>query len=118
MLICNTIKKRRRRGPRVVYVKKFGLSECYQTIFRRPRKESYKYFFKKSLKFGKSVQKKVVKLYYRKIEGNRDLLADDRAKPTVTARFYFRKTFPGYGISLYFLKFFRFGGSIPPVRFW
>nr|DAU75481.1 MAG TPA: hypothetical protein [Caudoviricetes sp.] len=35
-----------------------------------------------------------------------------------TARFYFRKTFPGYGISLYFLKFFRFGGSIPPVRFW
>nr|DAL06455.1 MAG TPA: hypothetical protein [Caudoviricetes sp.] len=34
------------------------------------------------------------------------------------ARFYFRKTFPGYGISLYFLKFFRFGGSIPPVRFW
>ena len=118
MLICDTVKKRRRRGPRVVYVKKLSLSERYQTLFRRARKESDKYFFKKSLKFGKSVQKKVVKLYYRKIEGNRDLPADDRAKPTVTARFYFRKTFPGYGVSLYFLKFFRFGGSIPPVRFW
>nr|DAP25784.1 MAG TPA: hypothetical protein [Caudoviricetes sp.] len=34
----------------------------------------------------------MVKLYYRKIEGNRDLPADDRAKPTVTtARFIFVK---------------------------
>lgn len=90
MLICDTIKECRRRGPRVVYVKKFGLSKRYQTLFRRPRKESDKYFFKKSLKFGKSVQKKVVKLYYREIERNGDLPADDRAKPTVTvARFYF-----------------------------
>lgn len=90
MLICDTVKKRRRRGPRVVHVEKLSLSKCYQTLFRRARKESYKYFFKNTLKFGKSVQKKVVKLYYRKIEGNRDLLADDRAKPTVTAaRFYF-----------------------------
>ena len=95
MLICDTVKKRRRRGPRVVYVEKLSLSERYQTLFRRPRKESDKYFFKKSLKFGKSVQKKVVKLYYREIERNGGLPADDRAKPTVTARFYFRKTFPG-----------------------
>lgn len=73
MLICDTIKKCRRRGPRVVYVEKLGLSKCYQTVLRRPRKESYKYFFKNTLKFGKSVQKKVVKLYYRKIEGNDDL---------------------------------------------
>lgn len=102
MLICDTIKKCRRRGPRVVYVKKLGLSERYQTVLRRPRKESDKYFFKKSLKFGKSVQKKVVKLYYREIERNGDLPADDRAKPTVTARFYFHKTFPVCGISLFF----------------
>nr|DAR36914.1 MAG TPA: hypothetical protein [Caudoviricetes sp.] len=80
MLICDTIKERRRRGPRVVYVQKLSLSKCYQTLFRRTRKKGYKYFFKKSLKFGKSVQKKVVKLYYRKIEGNRDLPADDRAR--------------------------------------
>nr|DAY26795.1 MAG TPA: hypothetical protein [Caudoviricetes sp.] len=62
----------------------------------------------------------MVKLYYRKIEGNRDLPADDRAKPTVTsARFtFYKKTFPVCGVSLYFLKIFRFGGSIPPVRFW
>lgn len=107
MLIRDTIKKCRRRGPRAVYVKKLGLSKCYQTIFRRPRKESYKYFFKNTLKFGKSVQKKVVKLYYREIERNGDLPADDRAKPTVTAaRFYFHKTFPVCGISLYFFKFF------------
>lgn len=110
MLICNTIKERRRCGPRAIYVEKLSLSERYQTIFRRPRKESDKYFFKKSLKFGKSVQKKVVKLYYRKIKGNGDLPADDRAKPTVTAaRFYFhKKLFPGYGISLYFFKIFSF----------
>ena len=59
-------------------------------------------------------------MYYRKIEGNRDLPADDRAKPTVTtARFIFvKKTFPFVG-SPYniFLKILRFGGSIPPVRF-
>lgn len=118
MLICDTIKKCRRRGPRALYVKKLSLSKRYQTLFRRARKESDKYFFKNTLKFGKSVQKKVVKLYYRKIKGNGDLPADDRAKPTVTAaRFYFhKKTFPICGISLYFLKIFRFGGSIPLVR--
>lgn len=58
-------------------------------------------------------------MYYRKIEGNRDLPADDRAKPTVTAvRFYFhKKTFsPVMGSPYIFSKFFRFGGSIPPVR--
>lgn len=117
MLIRDTIKKCRRRGPRAVYVKKLSLSKCYQTILRRPRKESDKYFFKNTLKFGKSVQKKVVKLYYREIERNGDLPADDRAKPTVTARFYFYKTFPFVGSPYIFLKIFRFGGSIPPVRF-
>jgi hypothetical protein len=36
-----------------------------------------------------------------------------------TARFYFhKKLFPFLGISLYFFKKLRFGGSIPPVRFW
>ena len=121
MLIRDTIKKRRRCGTRVIYVEKLSLSERYQTVLRRARKESDKYFFKKSLKFGKSVQKKVVKLYYRKIEGNRDLPADNRAKPTVTAaRFYFhKKNFsPVMGSPYIFLKIFRFGGSIPPVRFW
>lgn len=79
MLIRDTVKKCRRRGPRAVYVKKLSLSKCYQTIFRRARKKSDKHFFKKSLKVGKSVRKKVIKLYYRKIEGNGDLPADDRA---------------------------------------
>lgn len=112
MLICDTIKKRRRRGPRAVYVEKLSLSKCYQTILRRPRKESDKYFFKKSLKFGKSVQKKVVKLYYREIEGNRDLLADDRANSYSTFLLFIVLTFPGYGVSLYFSKFF-----VSEVRF-
>lgn len=116
MLICDTIKERRRRGPRVVYVEKLSLSKCYQTIFRRSRKKGYKYFFKKSLKFGKSVQKKVVKLYYRKIERKRDLPADDRANSYSTFLLFIVLTFPVCGISLYFLKIFRFGGSIPPVR--
>ena len=117
MLICDTIKKRRRRGPRVVYVEKLGLSKRYQTVLRRAGKESDKYFFKKSLKFGKSVQKKVVKLYYRKIKGNGDLLADDRASQQLQQHvLLFKKTFPVCGVSLYFLKIFRFGGSIPPVR--
>lgn len=116
MLIRDTIKKRRRCGPRVVYVEKLSLSKCYQTIFRRARKESYKYFFKKSLKFGKSVQKKVVKLYYREIERNRDLPADDRAKPTVTAaRFllFIKKTFPWlWDLLIFFQNFF-----VSAVRF-
>ena len=112
MLICDTIKKCRRRGPRVVYVKKLGLSKRYQTLFRRPRKESDKYFFKKSLKFGKSVQKKVVKLYYREIERKRDLPADDRANSYSTFLLFIVLTFPGYGVSLYFSKFF-----VSAVRF-
>nr|DAD62058.1 MAG TPA: hypothetical protein [Caudoviricetes sp.]DAN57294.1 MAG TPA: hypothetical protein [Caudoviricetes sp.] len=29
----------------------------------------------------------MIKLYYREIERNRDLPADDRAKPTVTSTF-------------------------------
>ena len=120
MLICDTIKKCRRRGPRVVYVKKLGLSERYQTVLRRPRKESDKYFFKNTLKFGKSVQKKVVKLYYRKIEGNRDLPADDRAKPTVTAaRFllFIKKLSPVVGLLTFFKNFsFRRFNSARPLR--
>lgn len=62
-------------------------------------------------------------MYYRKIKGNGDLPADDRAKPTVTAaRFTFhKKTFPVCGVSLYFFKIFsfrRFDSSRPlMVRF-
>lgn len=97
MLICDTIKERRRRGPRVVYVEKLGLSKYYQTILRRTRKESDKYFFKKSLKFGKSVQKKVVKLYYREIERKRDLPADDRANSYSTFFTFIKKLFPVVG---------------------
>ena len=110
MLICDTIKECRRRGPRVVYVEKLSLSKCYQTLFRRARKKSYKYFFKNTLKIGKSVQKKVVKLYYRKIEGNRDLPADDRTKANSYSTFllFIVLTFPVYGVSLYFLKIFSF----------
>lgn len=112
MLICDTIKKRRRRGPRVVYVEKLSLSKCYQTVLRRPRKKGYKYFFKNALKFGKSVQKKVVKLYYREIERKRDLPADDRANSYSTFLLFIVLTFPGYGVSLYFSKFF-----VSAVRF-
>lgn len=112
MLICDTIKKCRRRGPRTVYVKKLSLSKCYQTVLRRPRKKGYKYFFKKSLKFGKSARKKVIKLYYRKIEGKRDLPADDRANSYSTFLLFIVLTFPGYGVSLYFSKFF-----VSAVRF-
>lgn len=112
MLIRYEIKKRRRRGPRVVYVQKLSIPKCYQTFLRRTRKESDKYFFKKSLKFGKSVQKKVVKLYYREIERKRDLPADDRANSYSTFLLFIVLTFPGYGISLYFSKFF-----VSAVRF-
>lgn len=59
-------------------------------------------------------------MYYRKIEGNRDLLADDRGKPTVTAaRFIFVKKLSHLWdlFIIFFLKILRFGGSIPPVRF-
>lgn len=108
MLICDAVEKRRRGGPRVVHVEKLSLSKCYQTLFRRARKKSYKYFFKNTLKFGKSVQKKVVKLYYREIERKRDLPADDRANSYSTFLLFIVLTFPGYGVSLYFLKIFSF----------
>lgn len=97
MLIRDTIKKRRRCGTRVIYVEKLSLSERYQTVLRRARKESDKYFFKKSLKFGKSVQKKVVKLYYREIERNGDLPADDRTSQQLQHVFTFVKLFPVMG---------------------
>ena len=54
-------------------------------------------------------------MYYREIERKRDLPADDRAKPTVTAaRFYFhKKTFPRlWGLLIFFKNFF-----VSAVRF-
>nr|DAS50795.1 MAG TPA: hypothetical protein [Caudoviricetes sp.] len=62
------------------------------------------------MKVGKSARKKVIKLYYRKIEGNDDLHCGRQDKPTVTAaRFTFhKKTFPVCGVSLYFLKIISF----------
>nr|DAY99532.1 MAG TPA: hypothetical protein [Caudoviricetes sp.] len=66
----------------------------------------------------------MIKLYYRKIEGNDDLHCGRQdKKPTVTsARFTFhKKTFPVCGVSLYFLKiisFRRFDSARPLlVRF-
>ena len=32
MLICDTVKKRRRRGPRALYVKEFSLQAYHKTV--------------------------------------------------------------------------------------
>nr|DAJ72690.1 MAG TPA: hypothetical protein [Caudoviricetes sp.] len=54
----------------------------------------------------------MVKLYYREIERKRDLPADDRANSYSTFLLFIVLTFPGYGVSLYFSKFF-----VSAVRF-
>ena len=56
-------------------------------------------------------------MYYREIERNGDLPADDRANSYSTFLLFIVLTFPGYGVSLYFSKFFVSAVRFRPFAF-